>query len=76
MPFDPSKDSTLKEWELETFFVSVRRYGESEPKLQIGPRFMGEVTSNFTKLGRLSLSEAEALSSCLGEVIEFMKNQN
>jgi len=73
--YNTSKDCVLKEWKLGSFFISVRSYEKGELKLQIGPRFMGGVDSNFTRLGRLSLTEAEALSSCLGETIDLMKTK-
>lgn len=75
MGYNEANDHILEEWKLESFFISVRRYKEGEPKLQIGPRFMGGLDSNFTRLGRLSLMEAEALRSCLGKVIKLMKTK-
>ena len=42
MPYDPSKDKVLKTWRCEEtgLVVSINRYGEGEPKVQIGPRIV------------------------------------
>jgi len=40
--FDPGKDKVLKTWKCEEtgLMVSINRYGEGEPKVQIGPRIL------------------------------------
>ncbi|KKL46548.1 hypothetical protein LCGC14_2344480, partial [marine sediment metagenome] len=40
MVFDPEKDKILKKWRCEEtgLVISINQYGDSDPKLQIGPR--------------------------------------
>lgn len=40
--FDPEKDKILKKWKCDEtgLVVSINQYGESQPKVQIGPRFL------------------------------------
>lgn len=75
MAYNKLSDKVLKEWESETFLISVRKYQKGELKLQIGPRkVQGGVPSKFVKLGRLSLDEARFLNSCLDDVIKVMES--
>lgn len=68
----------LKEWESDTFQISVRSYKQGDPKCQIGPRIeSGGSPSKFKKLGRLSLGEVKFLHSRMAEVIDVMeRNEN
>ncbi len=61
MPFDPEKDKILKQWKSEEtgLVVSINRYGESEPKVQIGPRMFKKKdgTESQRKAGRLTMED-------------------
>ena len=51
MPFDPDKDKVLKRWRCEEtgLVVAIHRYGEGEPKVQIGPRIVIKKTAARAK---------------------------
>lgn len=76
MGFDKSKDVAVKEWERHdtesdtTLHVSVRRYNEGDPKLQVGPRtFTGRNgDEKFRKAGRLSAEESFWLLGLADEI--------
>jgi hypothetical protein len=76
MAYDPSKDQTLESWKNEEtgLMVSINRYGEGDPKLQIGPRSYtrrdGKETT--TKAGRLTIEDVNWLNGILEEVQEKM----
>jgi hypothetical protein len=76
MPYDASKDLILHTWEnKETGLnVSICRYGESEAKLQIGPRTYTKQdgTQKANKAGRLPIDDVLWLSEILEEVKEKM----
>ena len=76
MGYNEQVDKVLKEWESETFLISVRSYKEGVPKLQVGPRIVqGGREASFVRLGRLSLDEVKFLNSCLNQVIKVMEKQ-
>jgi hypothetical protein len=61
MVFDPEKDKVLKKWRCEEtgLVISINQYGDSDPKLQIGPRVFvkKDGTESQRKAGRLSLED-------------------
>jgi hypothetical protein len=61
MAFDPKKDKTLKKWQCEEtgLVVSINRYGDGEPKLQIGPRVFVRKDGGESqrKAGRLTIED-------------------
>jgi hypothetical protein len=61
MPFDPDMDKILKQWKNEEtgLVVSINRYGDGEPKLQIGPRVFLRKDGNESqrKAGRLTIED-------------------
>jgi len=76
MAYDPSKDKILETWENEEtgLIVSINRYGNGEPKLQIGPRSYTkrDGTKTTTKAGRLAIDDVLWLGEVLEEVKEKM----
>jgi len=77
MAYDASKDQVLDTWENEEtgLRISICRYGEGEPKLQIGPRIYTKKdgSKSTTKTGRLSMADVLWLEETLAEVNEKMK---
>ncbi|MBW1948821.1 MAG: hypothetical protein JRJ18_04685, partial [Deltaproteobacteria bacterium] len=55
---------------------SIKRYGEGEPKLQIGPRSYTrrDGSKSTTKAGRLTIDDLLWLSEILEEVKEKMNS--
>lgn len=76
MPYDSSKDQILETWENEKtgLNISICRYGESEAKLQIGPRTYTKQdgTKKANKPGRLPIDDVLWLNDVLEEVKEKM----
>ena len=77
MPYDNSLDATLfeKKWEndSERITVSVRSYNEGPKKLQISresQNSQGEF--RFSKLGRLTKEETEAIMPMMSEAEKVM----
>jgi hypothetical protein len=72
MAYDASKDKVLDSWENnETgLMISINRYGEGEPKLQIGPRcyIKKDGSKSITKVGRLAIDDVLWLNKILDEV--------
>ncbi|MCF8145229.1 MAG: hypothetical protein K9N21_15040 [Deltaproteobacteria bacterium] len=77
MAYDASKDRVLDTWENEEtgLQISINRYGDGEPKLQIGPRTYTKKdgSKSATKTGRLSMADVLWLEETLAEVNEKMK---
>ena len=77
MAYDASKDQVLDTWENEEtgLQISICRYGEGEPKLQIGPRSYTKKdgTTGNTKTGRLNMTDVLWLEEIIEEVREKMK---
>jgi hypothetical protein len=77
MAYDATKDQVLETWENDKtgLTLSIYRYGEGEPKLQIGPRTYTkrDGTKSATKPGRLSIDDVLWLSEMLEEVKEKIK---
>ncbi|MGB5985943.1 MAG: hypothetical protein WBG37_11615 [Desulfobacterales bacterium] len=73
MPFDPSKDKTLKQWKCEEtgLVVSINQYGDAQPKLQIGPRILKKRDGTDrapAKAGRLSVEDVLWLYDTIDEL--------
>jgi len=77
MAYDASKDQVLDTWENEEtgLQISINRYGDGEPKLQIGPRAYTKKdgSKSATKTGRLSMDDVLWLEEILEQVKEKMK---
>ena len=76
MAYDAGKDQVIASWENEEtgLQVSLNRYGDGEPKLQIGPRAYTKKdgTKSATKSGRLPIADVLWLSDALEEVKDKM----
>ena len=62
MAYDPEKDKILKKWKCEEtgLVVSINRYGNGEPKVQIGPRILLKADGTERaplKAGRLTIED-------------------
>lgn len=72
MPFDPEMDKILKQWKCEEtgLVVSINRYGDGEPKLQIGPRVFLRKDGNESqrKAGRLTIEDLMWFYDIIDEV--------
>lgn len=72
MPFDPEMDKMLKQWKCEEtgLVVSINRYGDGEPKLQIGPRVFMKKDGNESqrKAGRLTIEDLMWFYDIIDEV--------
>jgi hypothetical protein len=75
MAYDASKDQVLDTWGNEEtgLQISINRYGDGEPKLQIGPRTYTKKdgSKSTTKTGRLSITDVLWLE----EILEEVKNK-
>ena len=79
MAFDPEKDKILKKWKCEEtgLVVSINQYGESEPKLQIGPRILMKKDGTERapmKAGRLSIEDLIWFYEIIDEVKDELSN--
>ncbi|MDP8229775.1 MAG: hypothetical protein P9L93_01570 [Candidatus Gorgyraea atricola] len=77
MPYDSSLDETLfsKSWETEALrlTVSVHSYNKGAKKLQINRENRNmEGEFRFTKLGRMTKEETEAILPLIQEAIKSM----
>jgi len=75
MPFDPDKDKLLKKWRCEEtgLVVSINQYGDSQPKVQIGPRLLKKKDGTDrapAKAGRLTIEDVSWLYDMIDEVKE------
>ncbi len=75
MPFDPDKDKLLKKWRCEEtgLVVSINQYGESQPKVQIGPRLLKKKDGTDrapSKAGRLTIEDVSWLYDMIDEIKE------
>jgi hypothetical protein len=77
MAYEASKDQALETWQNEEtgLSITIYKYGEGEPKLQIGPRTYKKKDGSATmvKAGRLSIADLLWLAGILEEVTEKMK---
>jgi hypothetical protein len=78
MAYDPEKDKVLVSWQNEDtgLMVSINRYGDSEPKLQIGPRAYTKKdgSQSTSKAGRLPVNDVLWLNEVLEEIIDRMND--
>ncbi|MFO7984493.1 MAG: hypothetical protein R6U38_01405 [Desulfatiglandaceae bacterium] len=78
MAYDASKDKVLASWENEEtgLNISINRYGNGEPKLQIGPRAYTrkDGKKSATKAGRLSIDDVIWLNEIMESVKEKMSD--
>ncbi len=65
MAFDQSKDVEILSMSKDDLMVSLRSYDKGEIKVQISRSYRGE----WTKLGRLTLGEAQWVASAINELI-------
>jgi hypothetical protein len=77
MPYDPELDKTLKKWKCEEtgLLVSINQYGQSEPKVQIGPRVLLKKDGSErapAKAGRLTMEDLLWLYDIIDEVKDDM----
>jgi len=75
MPFDPDKDKLLKKWRCEEtgLVVSINQYGDSQPKVQIGPRLLKKKDGTDrapAKAGRLTIEDVSWLYDMIDEIKE------
>jgi len=72
MPFDPEMDKILKQWKCEEtgLVISINKYGDGEPKLQIGPRVFMKKDGNESqrKAGRLTIEDLMWFYDIIDEV--------
>ena len=61
MAFDPEKDKVLKKWKCDEtgLIITINKYGEGEPKLQIGPRIFIKKDGGESqrKAGRMTIED-------------------
>ncbi len=57
MAFDPEKDKILKKWKCDEtgLIISINKYADGEPKLQIGPRIYKKRTVKNLIAGQVVL---------------------
>ncbi len=76
MAYDSTKDQVLETWENEDtgLTISIHRYGDGDPKLQIGPRIYvkKDGSKSTTKTGRLSIDDILWFDEIIEEVKEKM----
>ena len=79
MAFDPEKDKVLKMWKCEKtgLLVTINRYGDGEPKLQIGPRVFirKDGKESQRKAGRLTIEDLQWFYDIIDEVKEELSRQ-
>ena len=73
MPYDPTKDEMIKQWRCEEtgLLISIQRYNEGEPKVQIGPRILLKKDGTErapAKAGRLTIEDLMWLYDIIDEV--------
>jgi len=74
--YDPDKDKLLKSWKCEEtgLVVSIKQYGDGEPKVQIGPRILKKKDGKDrapVKAGRLTMEDI----LWLYEIIDDVKDE-
>jgi len=77
MPYDPELDELMKQWRCEEtgLMVSIQRYGNGEPKVQIGPRILKRKDGTDrapAKAGRLTMEDLLWLYDIIDEIKEEM----
>jgi hypothetical protein len=79
MAYDPEMDKVLKKWKCDEtgLVVSINRYGDGKPKVQIGPRILLKKDGTErapAKAGRLTIEDVMWLFDIIDEVKEEMTN--
>jgi hypothetical protein len=78
MAYDPEMDRVLASWinEETGLMISINRYGDGEPKVQIGPRTYTkrDGSRSSAKPGRLTMDDILWLGDVIEEVKEKMKD--
>ena len=78
MAYDATKDQVIEKWENDEtgLCLSINRYGDGEPKLQVGPRIYikRDGKKSTTKPGRLSIEDVIWLNEVIEEIIEKMNS--
>ena len=78
MAYDPEKDQVLASWENEEtgLIITINRYGDGEPKLQIGPRIYTkrDGSKSTTKAGRLTVDDVLWLNDTIEEIKDKMND--
>ncbi|MEJ2024681.1 MAG: hypothetical protein P8Y00_06660 [Deltaproteobacteria bacterium] len=76
MAYDETKDQMLDSWENDEtgLLLNIYRYGDGDPKLQIGPRSYTKKdgSKGTTRTGRLSIDDVLWLSEILDDIKEKM----
>ena len=77
MAYEPEKDKVLKKWKCEEtgLLVSINRYGEGQPRVQIGPRILLKKDGSErapAKAGRLTMEDFLWLYDIIDEVKDEM----
>ena len=72
MPFDPDKDKIIKQWRCDEtgLVVAIHKYGDGEPKLQIGPRIVikKDGSESQRKAGRMTIEDLMWFYDIIDEV--------
>ncbi len=73
MPYDPEMDKVLKKWKCEEtgLVVTINQYGDSEPKVQIGPHILLKKDGTErapVKAGRLSIEDVMWIYDMIDEI--------
>ena len=78
MAYDAEKDKVLASWQNDEtgLMVTINRYGEGEPKLQIGPRAYTKKdgSQSTSKAGRLPIDDVLWLNEVLEEIKDKMND--
>ncbi len=76
MAFDPNLDKELfkteKMFDATKLIVAIKSYNEGQAKIQISRNNLNEDRWVFSKLGRLTKEEAEAVRDMLDEALKHM----
>jgi hypothetical protein len=77
MAYEPEKDKVLKKWKSKEtgLMISINRYGEGEPKVQIGPRILLKKDGSDrapVKAGRLTMEDLLWLYDIIDDVKDEM----
>ena len=78
MAFDAEKDKILKQWRSEEtgLVISINRYAEGEPKVQIGPRIFIKKDGGESqrKAGRLTMEDLLWFYDIIDEIKDEMSD--
>jgi hypothetical protein len=79
MPYDASKDEMIKQWRCKEtgLLVSIQRYNNGEPKVQIGPRILLKKDGTErapSKAGRLTIEDVLWLYDIIDDVKEELSD--